>query len=115
MTANLQFHVNVFAEPFRCTWEEAADALKPLPRMLFEPDGSWIWSGGEGRDRWQVDGHLFDFSNRLHRVELHGECPPESLDRLLSCFGWPEVLLEFEQVREGTRLDEAAFREVAAR
>jgi hypothetical protein len=113
--ANLRFHTNVFAEPFRCTWEEAADALKTLPRMLFEPDGSWIWSGGVGRDRWQVDGPLFDFYDRLHRVELHGECPPESLDRLLSCFGWPDVRLEFEQVREGTRLDEAAFREVAAR
>jgi hypothetical protein len=113
--ANLRFHTNVFAEPFQCSWEEAAQALKSLPRMLFEPDGSWIWSGGVGRQRWQVDGHLFDFSERLHRVELRGECPSESLDCLLGCFGWPGVSLEFEQVREGTRLDETAFREAAAR
>jgi len=82
--------------------------------MIFEPDGSWIWSGGAGHDRWQVDGHLFDFAERLHRVELRGQCPPEELDRLLKCFGWPELSLSFEQVREGVRLEEAAFRAAAA-
>jgi hypothetical protein len=108
--ANLQFHTSVFAEPFTCTWEEVAAALETLPRMIFEPDGSWIWSGGVGRDRWQVDGHLFDFAGRLHRVELHGECPPEAFDQLLRCIGWPDTTLLFEQVREGVRLDEAEFR-----
>jgi hypothetical protein len=108
--ANLQFHASVFAEPFTCTWEEVATALGTLPRMIFEPDGSWIWSGGVGRDRWQVDGHLFDFAGRLHRVELHGECPPEAFDQLLRCIGWPDTTLLFEQVREGVRLDEAEFR-----
>ncbi len=108
--ANLQFHTSVFAEPFTCTWEEVATALETLPRMIFEPDGSWIWSGGVGRDRWQVDGHLFDFAGRLHRVELHGECPSEAFDQLLRCIGWPDTTLLFEQVREGVRLDEAEFR-----
>ena len=112
--ANLQFHTNVFAEPFTCTWEKAAAALETLPRMIFEPDGSWIWSGGVGRDRWQVDGHLFDFAGRLHRVELHGKCPPAALDDLLRCFGWPEQQLTFELVREGVRLDDAEFRRRAA-
>ncbi len=112
--ANLQFHTSVFAEPFTCTWEEVAAALETLPRMIFEPDGSWIWSGDVGRDRWQVDGHLFDFAGRLHRVELHGECPPEVFDDLLRCFGWPDTTLVFEQVREGVRLDEAEFRLRAA-
>ncbi len=131
--ANLQFHTSVFAEPFTCSWEEAAAALETLPRMIFEPDGSWIWSGG-GHDRWQVDGHLFDFAGRLHRVELHGECPPEAFDQLLRlhrvelhgecppeafdqllrCFGWPQQQLTFEQVREGVRLDDAEFRLRAA-
>ena len=110
----MQFHTNVFGDPFYCTWEDAAAELKTLPRMIFEPDGSWIWSGGVGRDRWQVDGHLFDFAQRLHRVELHGECPPEAFDNMLRCFGWPDVRLSFEQVHEGVRLDEAEFRRRAA-
>jgi hypothetical protein len=107
---NLHFHVNLFGEPFTCTWEDAAAALEALPRMIFEPDGSWIWSGDIGPQRWQVDGHLFDFAGRLHRVELRGNCPPESFDQLLACFGWPQQNLMFELVHEGQSLSEAEFR-----
>ena len=106
----LRFYVNLFGQPFACTWEQAAAALEALPRMIFEPDGSWIWSGGVGATRWQIDGHLFDFDDRLHRVELHGGCPEESLDRLLSCLGWPKTSLIFEQVMEGVQVSEADFR-----
>ncbi|MCG8448991.1 MAG: hypothetical protein MI725_05365 [Pirellulales bacterium] len=106
-----RFHVNVFGQPFACTWEEVAARLQELPRMIFEPDGSWIWSGASGADRWQVDGHLYDFDDRLHRVELHGNCPKEMFDRLLASFGWPETELTFELVREGITVGEAVFRE----
>ena len=106
----LRFHVNLFGSPFHCTWEEVADRLQALPRMIFEPDGSWIWSGGVGATRWQVDGHLFDFENRLHRVELHGDAPESAFDELLGCFGWPEQEIAFEQVLEGDKLNEAEFR-----
>ncbi len=109
----LHFYVNVFGHPFPITWEQAAESLEALPRMIFEPDGSWIWSGDAGADRWQIDGHLFDFEDRLHRVELHGQCPPEAFDRLLSCLGWPQSELTFEQVLEGTTLDEKEFRQIA--
>lgn len=108
------FHINLFANPFQCTWEQAAAGLETLPRMIFEPDGSWIWSGGVGHERWQIDGHLFDFAGVLHRVELHGACPDEEFDRLLTCFGWPEVELAFEMVRAGTRLTETEFRQQMA-
>jgi hypothetical protein len=109
----LKFHVNLFGHPFTWTWEQAAERLGQLPRMIFEPDGSWVWSGGVGPERWQVDGHLFDFSERLYRVELHGECPEEQMDQLLGCFGWPGVTLSFEMACEGVLLDEAQFREAA--
>ncbi len=112
--AQYRFHVNLFGQPFHCTWEEAAAALEQFPRMMFEPDGSWILSGNKGKDRWQVDGHLFDFDDRLHRVELHGHCPQEAFDQLLRCFGWPKTTLVFEQVIEGVQLSEADFRERAA-
>ncbi len=109
-----RFHINLFANPFACTWEQAAAKLQDLPRMIFEPDGSWIWSGGVGDQRWQIDGHLFDFAGVLHRVELHGACPAEAFDRLLDCFGWPQVAMDFEMVREGTRLNESEFRQKMA-
>lgn len=110
----LKFHANAFGDPFQCTWEEAAEALQRFPRMIFEPDGSWILSGGVGHERWQVDGHLFDFDGRLHRVELHGNCPSEDFDQLLHCFGWPEQQMRFERVLEGDRLSEAEFRQAVA-
>ena len=128
MTQIYHFHVNVFAKPqaasFVATWEDAAAMLERLPRMIFELDGSFVLSGDVERAeragpssapakdeaRWQVDGHLFDFAGRLHRLELHGECPPAAFDELLKCVGWPEQPLVFEMVREGVTVDGPEFR-----
>ena len=96
------------------TFEEAYDALAKLPRVDIEPDGFFVISGDRDGRRWQLDGHLFDFGDRVHRVELHGDCPPESLDAILACIGWPATPLAFELVKEGVALDEAAFRLFAA-
>ena len=109
------FRVNLFADPqprsFAVTWEEAAAALEALPRMIFEPDGSFVITGDDDEGcRWQVDGHLFDFADRLHRVELHGECPETEFDDLLRCVGWPAQALVFEMIRTGETLAEAEFR-----
>jgi hypothetical protein len=104
--------------PLPVTWEYAAEHLAALPRMIFEPDGSFVWSGDfEGR-RWQVDGHLFEFhfdnEPKLHRLELHGECPVDIFDTLLKCVDWPASQIVFELVMEGVALDEANFRQWAA-
>jgi hypothetical protein len=96
------------------TFEQAVDALIELPRLDAEPDGFFVIAGDDDGRRWQVDGHLFDFGGRLHRVELHGECPPADFDALLRSLGWPQTQLAFELVREGVALDEAAFRQWAA-
>jgi REP element-mobilizing transposase RayT len=117
-SAFYHFHVNLFADPkdasFACTWEDTATQLEQLPRMIFELDGSFIVSGGVRDSHWQVDGHLFDFAGRLHRLELHGHCPQESFDALLRCVGWPAQPLAFEMVREGITVGESEFRRRAA-
>jgi hypothetical protein len=115
MTSHYRFHVNLFADPkeasFACTWEDAATRLEQLPRMIFELDGSFVVSGDDDAgQRWQVDGHLFDFNGRLHRLELHGECPTTDFDQLLCCVGWPTQPLAFEMVREGVTVGEEEFR-----
>ncbi|WP_428307391.1 hypothetical protein [Lacipirellula sp.] len=96
------------------TFEEAYAQLAKLPRIDIEPDGFFVISGDAKGERWQLDGHLFDFGDRLHRVEVHGDCPAESLDAILKCIGWPAASLVFELVREGVALDEANFRRFAA-
>lgn len=138
---HLHFHANIFALPlhavagerfalrgvdvqslrakafdafFPMTFEEAYAALAKLPRIDIEPDGFFVISGDANGERWQLDGHLFDFGDRLHRVELHGDSPAESLDAILACIGWPATALVFELVREGVALDEANFRRFAA-
>jgi hypothetical protein len=137
----LQFHANIFALPpqavagvptplrglalptlrpqtfdafFPVTFEAAYEALAQLPRIDVEPDGFFVISGDLDGKRWQLDGHLYDFGDRLHRVELHGDCPPESLDAILACIGWPATPIVFELVREGVALDDANFRRFAA-
>lgn len=121
-----RFHVNLFAltDEVRppaftaflpLTFEQALEALSKIPRLDAEPDGFFVVAGDHDGQRWQVDGHLFDFCDRLHRVELHGACPSPDFDALLGCFGWPQTSLAFELVREGVALDEPAFRQWASR
>lgn len=132
-----QFHANIFARPrqavvgdpialrgqalptirpasftafYEITFEQARDALAQLPRLDIEPDGFFVVTGDHDGHRWQLDGHLYDFNDRLHRVELHGQCPSDALDALLRCLGWPATPLIFELVMEGLALDEPAFR-----
>lgn len=120
------FHINVFARPeifagttsardafLPVSFEQALDALIKLPRLDAEPDGYFVVSGDAAGLRWQVDGHLFDFGDQLHRVELHGQCPRESFDAILGCLGWPATPLIFELVREGVAYEESEFREWA--
>jgi hypothetical protein len=127
MKMHYRFHVNVFARPdsfadgdatardayLPISFEQAMEELSRLPRIDAEPDGFFVVSGDAAGKRWQVSGHLFDFGGRLHRVELHGDCPRESFDAILACLGWPAAPLLFELVMEGVALDEAAFRQWA--
>jgi hypothetical protein len=100
----------VFEQFLEVSFEQAVEHLTKLPRLDAEPDGFFVITGDHEGRRWQVDGQLFDFNDRLHRVELHGECPAGTFDKLLTCFGWPVATLAFELVQEGVALDEAEFR-----
>jgi hypothetical protein len=103
-----------FDEFLPVTFEQAIESLMKLPRLDAEPDGFFVIAGDHQGQRWQVDGHLFDFNGRLHRVELHGKCPAEAFNAMLKCFGWPNLELACELVMEGVTLEEAAFRRWAA-
>ncbi len=100
--------------PMPVSFEQAADRLQELPRMFFEPDGSFVWVGDEQGQRWQVDGQLTDRDGRLLFVELKGDCPANQFDQLLAAFGWPATPLIFQLTRHAVFLDEADFRRFAA-
>jgi len=98
-----------------CSFEQAAAALGRLEQMYCEPDGSFVWTSVHGHGvqnyvPWQVDGNLYDRNGRVLLVDLKGRCPPTEFDRLLAVFGWPEVRLMFQLVRQAVFLDEPEFR-----
>jgi hypothetical protein len=100
---------------FLLSFEEAAAALARLPRMYVEPDGSFVWVSSAGEHSWQVDGVLYDRDGRLLFVDLNGTCPPADFDRLLSGCGWPQTEVMFQLTRAAVFVDEATFRDLAAR
>jgi hypothetical protein len=103
-----------FDRTFAVTWEEAQSALLALPRMDCEPDGYFVVAGEAAGERWQIDGHLFEYENQLHRMELHGSCPAEFLDALLTALGWPTQTIVLQLVQEGVTMSEREFRAWAA-
>lgn len=98
--------------PLPVTFEAAGAALAALPRLYFEPDGSFVWVADD-KTGWQVDGVLYDRAGRLLYAELKGRCPAARFDQLLACLGWPAAALVFQWPREAVFTDEAEFRRLA--
>jgi hypothetical protein len=57
-------------------WDMAFEEFEQMVRdeagMFFEPDGSWVWTGGDATCRWQLDGQLYDRHGRVVYLELKG-------------------------------------------
>lgn len=100
-------------EPFGLSFEELVARLERLPRMVVEPDGSLLWTGGDPTP-WQLEGQISDRSGRVLCVELKGRVAESAFEQLLACLGWPERALAFRLVHEAVLLDEAAFRQYAS-
>ncbi len=105
---------NQLGRGFERSFEETGEALAQLPRMFFEPDGSFVWVTEEHHDRRQVDGVLLDRDGRLMYVDVVGRCAPGELDSLLTAVGWPATGVMFQLRREAIFLDEPEFRRYAS-
>jgi hypothetical protein len=99
--------------PLAVTFEAAAAALEALPRLYFEPDGSFVWVGEQ--NAWQIDGQLHDRGRTLDDAELKGHCPAECLDSLLRALRCDEETLVFCLVQQGVYVDEAAAKALLGR
>lgn len=86
-----------------------------IERMDIEPDGYFLVTGGEQQAaRWQIDGHMFEYEGRMHRVEMHGSCSKSMLSQLLDCLGIAETCFVFQLVQEGITLSAENFYRWAA-
>lgn len=104
-----------FDRTFAVTWENVQATLLTMPRMDCEPDGYFVVAGEEAGERWQIDGHLFEYQDQLHRMELHGSCPAQIFDSLLRALGWPTESVVLQLVQEGVTLREPEFRDWAGK
>jgi hypothetical protein len=98
-----------FDRPIVVDFETIQARLGELDLADCEPDGFFLVSGHAGPTFWRLNGHMHEHEGRMHRVELHGECPEPALDAVLRVMGWPESPLVFELVQEGVTLDEPDF------
>lgn len=76
------FRLRVFGlagQPLGSRFDAVAQRLQSLPRLLWEPDGSFVWSGPD----WQIDGMLYDRDEIVQWAELTGAANPELLCRLI--------------------------------
>jgi hypothetical protein len=94
--------------PLLVTFDSVATALETVPRLYFEPDGSFVWVGFYSGDHtpWELNGQLHDRGQTLNYVELKGSCHPERLAILLNALRTSEELLVFYLVPAGVFVDE---------
>jgi hypothetical protein len=94
-------------EPLAVTFEAAAAALEALPRLYFEPDGSFLWVSSEGPMPWQLEGQLQDRGAQLDHVEIKGTCDAAAFAALQQALGGDSHPLVFQLVQAAVVIDEA--------
>lgn len=98
--------------PLPSRFDEAAERLRGLDRLHFEMDGSFVWRGTAGEDRWQLDGMIYDSGDRIQYVDLKGECPGEAWHRLREIFaGGPRAAISVLRLPEQRRISGEEFEE----
>jgi hypothetical protein len=73
--------------PLPVTFEEAEAALRRLPRLYFEPDGSFGWFSAPGEPRWEIGGMLYDRGDQVMYAEVTGACPAAEFHQLAEGLG----------------------------
>jgi hypothetical protein len=73
--------------PAVATFDELSSRLAAWPRLLFEPDGAFVWVGGPDEPAWQLDGQVYDGRAGIAAVEIKGNCPPWRFQELLAALG----------------------------
>ncbi len=109
------FHVYLYGPqqgPIETSFEEAEARLSRLPKLHFEPDGSFVWARRQGSE--QVFGMLYDAGGKLRYCDLRGHCDLAMWRELCRAIGGDQlkglqVLRLPEQVLQDLQSFEADF------
>jgi hypothetical protein len=95
--------------PLPLTFEEAEAALAQIPRLYFEPDGSFGWFAPPDQARWEIGGMLYDRGDRLMYAELNGGCPAAEFRQVLQALGGSREPLVVQLIEQALFLDAEEF------
>jgi hypothetical protein len=95
--------------PLPVTFEEAQGALERLPRLFFEPDGSFGWFSAPGEPRWELGGMLYDRGDRVMYAEITGTCSAADFLRVLDALGQNREPLVVQLLEQALFLDAETF------
>jgi hypothetical protein len=95
--------------PLSVTFEEAEGALRRLPRLYFEPDGSFGWFSAPGEPRWEIGGMLYDRGDRVMYAELTGFCPAAEFRQIAEALASQREPLVVQLIEQAVFLDVDAF------
>jgi hypothetical protein len=95
--------------PLPVTFEEAEASLGRLPRLYFEPDGSFGWFAPPDAPRWEIGGMLYDRGDRLMYAELNGACPAAEFRQMLAALGQQRAPLVIQVVEQAVFFDAEDF------
>ena len=100
-------------EPFLSSFEETADRLRQLPRLFFEPDGSFAWNRADSPAGQSVaeclEGVLYDRDSRVQYCQLKGHCSRDMLARFLAALKGQTPATIVQLAEEGVFVEEREF------
>ncbi len=100
----------VGAELMTVAFEDFARQVESWPRMFFEYDGSFVWTGDDEHGQlWQLDGMAYDIGGWLQRLELKGWIPIDRWRELLGTVGWPSQQFTVHDLQSQLLMDVQAF------
>lgn len=97
--------VDSLETPFPTTFEAAAERMQQLPRMFFELDGSFLFTGWQDETFWRLEGNLYDRRDALLYVELRIDSPRAPFEQLVEVIA-PGSARMYELPGEGVLVSE---------
>ncbi|MDA8744728.1 hypothetical protein N9N28_08855 [Rubripirellula amarantea] len=79
------------------SFEDAAERLERMPKLYFEPDGSFVWARDGGNE--QVYGMLYDAAGVVQYCDMRGKCQRDTFRQLCQAVSGTDHLPNLQIMR----------------
>lgn len=105
------FHVYLYGPnsgPIDSSFEESEARLVRMPKLHFEPDGSFVWVGQSGAQK--IYGMIYDAGGKIRYCDLQGHCSRATWNQLcVAIAGSSEASLSVLTLPDGQLQDLQSF------